>query len=152
MLFALRGEELLRGDRRIGPLGEDAALLAQRSRLAGEERGEIRLDVAHRRDGRARALDGRAAIDGDARGDRIERVHRGAVEPLEELPRVRAEALDETPLAFGVQRVERERRLARAAEAGDGDERTGLEIEIDPLQVVGPSAAKTNGMHRDRKA
>jgi hypothetical protein len=55
------------------------------SRLAREERGEVGLEVGHRGDGGARALDGRAPIDGDARGDRVEPLDGRALEPLEEL-------------------------------------------------------------------
>ncbi|MEI2648590.1 MAG: hypothetical protein V9G15_06165 [Dermatophilaceae bacterium] len=91
----------------------------------------------------ARALHGGAAIDGDARGDGIEVVHRRALEALQELARVRAEALDEAALALGVERVEGERRLAGAAHAGDADELSGAEVERDSLEVVGSGAAQT---------
>ena len=46
----------------------------------------------------------------------------GLGELLEELPRVGGERLDVAALALGVDRVERERRLARAARAGEDDE------------------------------
>jgi hypothetical protein len=103
--------------------------------------------IGHRRDGRARALHRRAAIDRDAGRDRIEVVDRRPLEALQELARVGAEALDEAALPFGVERVERERGLARAGDAGDGDELTGVKVEVDPPEVVGAGAAEPDGQH-----
>src|SRR5690606_34036946 len=103
--------------------------------------------LRHRADRRAARAHGAAPIDGDGGGDRIERVDRGAREALEELPRVRAEALHVAALPFGVERAEGEGRLARAARARDDDELAGREIEIDALEVVGPSSAEPCGSH-----
>ena len=68
-----------------------------------------------------------AAIDGDAGGHGLELVDRRSLEAREELAHVRAEALDEAALALGVERIHRERRLAGARHASDGDELAGLE-------------------------
>src|SRR5690606_23701147 len=54
----------------------------------------------------------------------------------EELAGVRRQRLDVSALAFGVQRVERERRLARAARPGDHDEAVLGELELVDLEVV----------------
>ena len=53
----------------------------------------------------------------------------GLGELLEELPRVGAERLDVAALALGVDRVERERRLARAARPGEDDELAARQTE-----------------------
>ena len=78
---------------------------ARRNRLASEEgpRGTAPDPPSSRgsSDWTSRA---RAPIDGDRGGDRIQGVDVGTLEPLEELARVGAEALDETPLSFRVER------------------------------------------------
>src|SRR5262249_43148797 len=53
-----------------------------------------------------------------------------------ELPRVRAERLDVTPLAFGVERIEGQRALAAAADAGEADQLAFGQGEADAAQVV----------------
>ena len=59
----------------------------------------------------------------------------------EELPGVAREALDVAPLALGVERVDGQRALARAAgPAADGHLVAG-DVEVDPLEVVLPRAA-----------
>ncbi len=92
-------------------------------------------------------LTGRAPIDGDGRGDGLERADGRTLEALEELPRVRAEALDEAPLALRVERVQRERGLAGPAGAGQGDELARRKVEVDTLEIVGASSAKADGKH-----
>ena len=125
-----------------------AAIGARRHRLAREERGKVRLEIGHRRERRSTRLHGRAAIDGDGGGDRLEGIHRRALEALEKLPRVGAEALDEAPLPFGVERVERERRLSRAARPRQRDELPGGQLEVNPTEVVCPGASEENRKHR----
>ena len=58
------------------------------------------------------------------------------VHAVEELPRVGREALDVAPLAFGVEDVEGEARLARAADPGDHRQRVERNVDVDVLQVV----------------
>ncbi len=60
----------------------------------------------------------------------------GAIDPLQEHPGVRAERLDEPPLAFGEERVERERGLARARDAGDHGQPVVGQAQGDALEVV----------------
>ena len=56
----------------------------------------------------------------------------------EELPGVAGEALDVAPLALGIERVDRQRALARAARpAADGHLVAG-DVDVDPLEVVLP--------------
>src|SRR5439155_18070490 len=59
----------------------------------------------------------------------------------QELARVAREALDVPPLALGVQRVEGERALARARDAGEADERAAREGQGDVAEVVLAGAA-----------
>ena len=60
-------------------------------------------------------LTGVALVDRDRRRDAVDAVDLRLVHALEELPRVGGEALDVAALALGVEDVEGERRLARAA-------------------------------------
>ena len=65
----------------------------------------------------------------------------GLLHPLEELAGVGRQRLDVAPLPLGVDRVEGERRLARAADAGDDDELAGRHRHVDVLEVVRACAA-----------
>ena len=72
-----------------------------------------------------------------------------ALDPLEErlrhlsheLPRVGRQALDVPPLPFGVERVERKRRLARPARAAADGHRAARDVGVDLLEVVERRAA-----------
>ena len=55
------------------------------------------------------------------------------VHAVEELARVRREGLDVAALAFGVQRVEHQRGLARARHAGHHDELAQRDVEVEVL-------------------
>ena len=69
-------------------------------------------NLCHRADGGAGGADGVALFDGDGGRDAFDAVHLRLVHAVEELPRVWRESFDVTPLAFGVERVERERAFA----------------------------------------
>ena len=136
-----------RGIVRGGGDGDCVAVRAGGHRLAGEERGEVRLEVGEGGDGRPARLHRRAPVHRDRGCDRLERADRRALETLQELPRVRAEALDEAPLPFGVERVERERGLAGPARPRQCDELARGEVEIDAAEVVRASSAEADGKH-----
>ena len=59
----------------------------------------------------------------------------------QELARVGRERLDVAPLALGVDRVEGERGLARAGEAGEHDQLVARDGQVDVLEVVLARAA-----------
>ena len=80
--------------------------------------------------------------DGDGRGDAVDPVGVGLVERLEELAGVGREGLDVAPLALGVERVEGQRALARAADAGQDDQPVQRQVEVDPLEVVDPDPSE----------
>ena len=85
-------------------------------------------------------------LDGDGRREALDHVHIGLVQPPQELAGVSGEAFHITPLAFGVQRVERQRGFARAGHAGDDDELVARDIEIDVFQVVGARATDADAV------
>ena len=70
-------------------------------------------------DGGARIARGVLLPDGDGRRDAVDLVDVGLLHALEELARVGRERFDVAALAFGVDGVEDERRLAGAGHAGD---------------------------------
>ena len=71
----------------------------------------------------------------------------GFGELLEELPRVCAERLDVPALALGVDRVERERGLARTARSSEHDQLPARERDAHVLQVVLPGADDDQAIH-----
>ena len=111
--------ELARHD--FGRLAHDfpAAVAAERAADAREQQPHVVVDLGRRADGRARIADAVLLPDGDRRADALDAVDVRLLHPLEELPRVGRQRLDVAPLAFGVDGVEGERRLARPADAGD---------------------------------
>ncbi len=100
------------------------------------EEAEIVVDLGDRPDRRARVARGRLLVDRDRRREPVDRVDVRLLHHLEELARVRGEALDVAALSLGVDRVERERRLAGAGEAGDAHERVPRQPDVDVLEVV----------------
>src|SRR5438105_1375651 len=78
------------------------------------------------------------------------RTLRGPVHAIQELPGIGAEGLDVAPLAFRIQRVEHEARLARAARTRDHGHLAGADVEVEVLEVVlaGSADADETGGHR----
>ena len=118
----LRGD-LRRAERPHGP----AAMGAGQRREPSEEQLQVIGDLGHGADGAARGLDRVALLNGDGGGQAIDAVDVGLVHPLQKLARVGRESLDVTALALGEERVEGERRFARAAQAGDDGQPRGAE-------------------------
>ena len=67
--------------------------------------------------------------------DAVDAVDLRLVHAVEELARVGRERLDVAPLALGVERVEHERRLARAGHAGDDDQLVERQVEVRFLRL-----------------
>jgi hypothetical protein len=60
---------------------------------------------------------------------------------IEQPPRVGRDRLEVSPLRLGVERPERERRLAGARDPGEHDERVARQLDVDVLEVVLAGAA-----------
>ena len=105
------------------------------------EQAQVVVDLGDRADGGARVVRGRLLLDRDRRREALDHVDIGLVHQLQELPGIRRQALDVAALALGIERIERQARLARARQAGDHDEAIPRDVEIDVLQVVGARAA-----------
>ena len=113
-----------------------------------EEHLQVIGAFGHGADGAARGLDRVALLDGDGGRQAVDAVDVGLVDALEKLARVRGKGLDVAPLAFRVDRVESERRLARAAQARDNGERVVRDLDVDVLEIVLARTADRNvGTH-----
>ena len=89
---------------------------------AGVEELQEFVDFRARAHGRARVVRVHLLFDGDGRGEAGDAFHVGLVEAAHKLPCIRAEAFHITALSFGIKRVERQRRLARAGKSRDDHE------------------------------
>src|SRR5579863_1631572 len=99
------------------------------------------MDFGHRAHRRARILRRGLLLDGDRRRQTVDLVYVRLLHHFEELARVGREGLDIAALALGVDRVEGERGLARAGEAGEHHQMVARNGEIDVLEVVLARAA-----------
>ena len=113
---------------------------------AREQQLQMIVEFGHRADGGARRAHGIGLIDGDRGRDAVDAVHLRLVHPVQELPRVRREGLDIAALALRIERVEHQRGLARAADAGDDDQLVERQIEIEILEIILAGAADADGI------
>ena len=97
-------------------------------------------------DGGARIARGVLLADGDGRSDARDLVDVGLFHALEKLARVGRERFDVAPLAFGVDGIEYQRRLAGAGNAGDDGELVVRNRERDVLEVVDSRATDEDGI------
>ena len=109
--------------------------------IAGEEQAQVVVDLGDGADGRARVAAGALLVDRDGGREALDLVDVGLLHLAEELARVGRERLDVAALSLGVDRVEGERRLARAGEAGDDDQLVARDLDVDVLEVVLARAA-----------
>ncbi len=112
---------------RLGRVAHHRLAAAAAVELGGarEEQLEVVVQLGHRADRGARGAHRVGLVDGDGRRDALDRVDLRLVHAVEELPRVGAEGLDVAALALGVERVEDERGLPRARNAGHHDQFPG---------------------------
>jgi len=108
---------------------------------AREQQLQVVVQLGHRADRAARAAHRVGLVDGDGGWHAVDTVHGRPVHAVEELARVGAEGLHVAPLAFGVERVEHQARLARTARPGHDRHLAGADVEIEVLEVVLASAA-----------
>ena len=101
-------------------------------------------------DRRSPGLRCRALSYGERGGQAVEAVVVGTREPVQELLRVGRDALDVAPLPLGVDRVEGEGGLTRAAHAGDDGQRGPRKGDVDVLEVVLAGAEEGNHRHPGR--
>ncbi len=141
-----RVDHLRDGHRRELLLGMVGAI---RIADAREEQPQVIVDLGDRADRRARIVRRRLLLDRDRRRQALDQVDVGLFHQLQELPRVRRQRLDVAALALGVQRVEGERALARARQAGDHDQPVARQVEVEILEVVRACAADADQVHAE---
>ena len=120
------------------------ALRAGTFRQPREDHFQVVIDLRDGADGGARAADIVDLLDGNGGRDAFDAVHQRLVHALKELARVRRKGLDVTALPLGIDGVEGQRRLARAARAGDDVEFADGQVQVDALQIVLPRPANAN--------
>ncbi|MBV6422853.1 MAG: hypothetical protein NAOJABEB_00639 [Steroidobacteraceae bacterium] len=128
----------------VAPHGLGAALTVECGG-AGKEQLQVIVQLGHRADGRAGTAHRVRLVDRDRGRNALDAVDLRLVHAVEELPRIGRERFDVAPLAFGIQRVEDERGLPRAGNAGHDDEFPERDLEVEVLQVVLARAADGDG-------
>ena len=109
------------------------------------EQAHVVVDLGDGADGGARVLRRRLLLDRDRRRQAVDLVDVGFLHHLEELARVSRKRLDVATLALGVDRIEGQRRFARAGEPGEHHQLVARNRQIDVLEIVLARAA-----HADR--
>ncbi len=111
---------------RIGPRG------------ASVEQTQEVVDLGHGAYRRAGVLVGRLLLDGHHGAQARDLVHIRTLHRPHELSRIGRERLHVAALPLGIDRVERQRGLARAAQARDDDQFAARNLQVHVLQVVHP--------------
>ena len=124
----------------LDPLTADGTV---RHADARPEQAHVVVDLGDRADGRPRVAVRRLLVDRDGGAQALDEVDVGSVDLAEELARVGRERLDVATLPLGEDRVERERGLAGAGQAGEDHERIARDLEVDVLEVVHARTADT---------
>ena len=124
----------MRGD---GPPAARAVRLPDR----GVEEPQVVVDLGDRPDRGARVLRGGLLLDRDRRREPLDGVDVRLLHLLEELPGVRGERLHVAALSLGEERVERQRRLARAGQPREHHQLVARQVEVDVLEIVLARAA-----------
>ena len=119
----------------------------------GVEDAEEIVDLGDGRHGGPGVLARGLLLDGDGRRDALDEVGVRLVHPLQELAGVGGQGFDVAALALGVQGIEGQGGLPRAADAGHDDELVQRDVHVHVLQVVDPDSAELDDMciaHRSR--
>ena len=129
---------------------EVAYLRAADGRIGASDAREQQLEVIVQFGGRADGRTGIARIDllfdGDGRSDARDQVHVGFGDLAQELPGIGREALDIASLSLGEDRVESQRRFARARKTGDDREGIVRDFDLDVAEVVHPRPPDMDGL------
>ena len=121
-------------------------------RLADDRKQDPEIIVNFRggRDGGTRISDGASLFDGNGRRKTFDEIDVRLLHLIEKLPRVSGQAFDVAALTFRIERVERERRLARSAHSGEYNQSFPRKLDTDVLQIVLAGANYANGLSSHR--
>ncbi len=109
-----------------------------------EQQPEVVVDLGDGADRGPRVRCSRLLLDRDRGRQPVDQVDVRLLHLIEKLPRVRRQRFDVPTLSLRVDRVEGERRLARARQARDDDELVPGDVDVDVLEVVNARAANGN--------
>ena len=135
-----------RGSARATAGGSARRTVAARLAQPGVEQPQVIVDLGDRGHRAPRVVAAGPLVDRDRRLQALDQIDVGPFELMEELPGVDREAFDILPLPFGIEGVEGQRALARAAGAGDDHQPVAGDVEIEVLQVVDPGAADADAV------
>ncbi|EEZ72416.1 hypothetical protein NEICINOT_03347 [Neisseria cinerea ATCC 14685] len=113
---------------------------------AGVQKAQVIVDFRNRADGGARVVAGGFLLDGNRGRQAFDQIDVGFVHHLQKLPRIGGQALDITPLPFGIQRVKRQRRLATARQPCDHYQLVARNVQIDVFQIMRARASDADGV------
>ena len=113
-----------------------AALRAVLDADLGVEQAQVVVDLGHGRHRRLLAAAAEALLDRDGRRHAGEQIDVGPRQDLHVLARIGGEAVQIAALPLGVDDVEGESRLPRAAQSGDDDQLIARQVEGEIAQVV----------------
>ena len=133
----------INGLRRVVPHGLCRLPVKQLAR-SGEQQLQMVVQLRHRAHRGAAGAHGVGLVDGNGRGHALDLVHGRFVHAVQKLARIGAEGFHVAALAFGIQRVKNQARLARATGARDHREFTGADVQIQVLEVVLACAADSD--------
>ena len=127
----------------LGGVAHDllTALPAERAPDPGEEQPQVIVDLGGGANGRSGVSDAVFLANRDGGTDPFDAIDVRLLHPLEKLPRVGRQRADIASLPFCVNRIEGERRLARAAHARHDDQLAQRKRQVDVLQIVRTRAA-----------
>src|SRR6185437_3124949 len=130
------GEERGDGGIHIVALDLEVAVGTVDAAGTGEEEAEVVVDFGGGGHAGAGIAAGGFLANGDGGRDALDGIHLGLFHALEELAGVGGEGLDVAALAFGVDGIEGEAALARAADAGDDGEGVERNVHAQVLEIV----------------
>ena len=108
-----------------------AALHAVLSPYLGVKQSQVMVNFRHRGDGRLLPALAQPLLNRHRGRNAGEEIDVGARHDLKKLARVGGKTIDVTPLPLGVDDVKRQRRLSRAAQAGNDHESIARNIQVD---------------------
>ena len=113
-----------------------AADRAVRHADARIEQAQIVVDLRHCSHGRARVLARGLLVDGNRRGKPFDIVHIRLFHLPQELPRIGGERFHIPPLPLRIERIERQRRLARSGQPRQHHQFVSRQLHVHVFQVV----------------
>ena len=122
-----------------------AALRAIRVPDAGKEQAQIVVDFGCRCHRGARVAGLVLLANRDRRRDAVDQIGVGLFDALQKLPGIGRQRFHVAALAFGVNRVKGERRLARARDPGHDGQAVVRDFKVDVLEIVNASPAHDDG-------